>query len=58
MPVACNKLARARRFRKAGELGLAVGVMPFKGLSQHLENLEDFEVMGSWGEISQNGGKP
>jgi len=31
----------APRFRKAGELGLPVGVMPFKGLSQHLRDLED-----------------
>lgn len=29
------------RFQKAGELNLPVGVMPFKGLSQHIEDLED-----------------
>lgn len=29
------------RFQKAGELGLPVGVMPFKGLSQHIDDLED-----------------
>lgn len=50
-----------RLFRKAGELGLAVGVMPFKGLSQHLENLEEllkFEpktqvIIDHWGFFLQ-----
>lgn len=30
-----------RLFQKAGELGLPVGVMPFKGLSQHIDDLEE-----------------
>ena len=29
------------RFRQAGELALPVGVMPFKGLSQHADDLEE-----------------
>ena len=37
----CGIFGPSPRFQKAGELGLPVGVMPFKGLSQHIDDLED-----------------